>query len=228
METADVCPSCQASYTYVKDAKVVCAFCSTYIRPYNKALDSQLPEKKARPKQTPKPWIYGLHRVRNHLAIFVAKKSREASIREHYNVIALYEVMARNVDECWGIAKKALANRVEAPPAPPDRFAPGTVLRHYDGCSEHWAILLEVEGVQAHVLFLTSNPFWSERSRVALPEEVALTGFISKRTTYFALATRPLADFASLRLTYPQHRLEDLREEFLESTKSVDRVVVAA
>lgn len=102
---------------------------------------------------------------------------------------------------------------------------PGTVADHSDEGGNHMAVVLGVDGDLCEALFFTSNPNWSDRSRRASRDELAMAGFVHTKTTYLAYVVRPTWTFEATELTYPSHWVTSLRHEF---QASISRVIEVA
>lgn len=100
--------------------------------------------------------------------------------------------------------------------APGEIVAIGDVALHNDG-DQHMAVILDVQGDECEALFFTSNPTWSERSRRASKDEIAMAGFIQSKPTYLAYVRRPHWDFSPMGRSFPTHWVAALRTEFLQS-----------
>jgi len=99
----------------------------------------------------------------------------------------------------------------------------GDVALHNDG-EQHVAVILSVDGDDCEALFFTSNPDWSDYSRRATRDELAMAGFIHTRATYLAYVKRSASDFKALGRTFPAHWIESLTTEF----RPVQKLVQAA
>lgn len=96
-------------------------------------------------------------------------------------------------------------------------MGPGSVAHFTDGQKAHTGLVLDVsEDGDAWALFLTSNPKWNKRCRPVTHDELSLFGFSKKDEvqTYFAPVVRPAQDAHRSRLTFPDHRVSELVEEF--------------
>jgi hypothetical protein len=96
-------------------------------------------------------------------------------------------------------------------------MGPGAVAHFTDGQKAHTGVVLDVsEDGDAWTLFLTSNPHWNKRCRPLTLDELTLCGFAKKddRQTYFAPVVRPSQDAYPSDVTFPDHRVLDLVEEF--------------
>jgi hypothetical protein len=94
----------------------------------------------------------------------------------------------------------------------------GDVATHEDGEGIHFAIVLDiyVQNVKwADVLFFSSKNF-GRRYRRATKEEIALAGFVETKPTFLCFVSRPVDDFYPRGIKFPEHRVEDLRNEFLK------------
>jgi hypothetical protein len=90
----------------------------------------------------------------------------------------------------------------------------GSIVTHEDADGHHFAIVLEVEGNRAELLFLSSKRF-GRRCREATKDELALTGFVYTKKTYLCLVTRSVSDLCSQGVNFPEHRVQDLIKEFI-------------
>lgn len=96
-------------------------------------------------------------------------------------------------------------------------MGPGSVAHFSDGQKAHTGVVLDVsEDGDAWALFLTSNPRWNKKCRLITLDELSFFGFSKKDgvDTYFAPVVRPAQDAHSSKLTFPDHRVSDLVEEF--------------
>lgn len=96
-------------------------------------------------------------------------------------------------------------------------MGPGAVAHFSDGQKAHTGVVLDVsEDGDAWALFLTSNPRWNNRCRPLTIDELTLCGFSKKDDvqTYFAPVVRPANDAYPSPITFPDHRVTDLVEEF--------------
>ncbi len=97
-------------------------------------------------------------------------------------------------------------------------MGPGSVSHFTDGQKTHTGVVLDVsgDGKEAWTLFLTSNPNWNKRCRPVTVDELSLCGFSKKDDvqTYFAPVVRPAQDAYQSGVRFPEHRVEDLIEEF--------------
>lgn len=96
-------------------------------------------------------------------------------------------------------------------------MGPGAVAHFTDGQKAHTGVVLDVsEDGDAWALFLTSNPRWNKRCRLVTHDELSFFGFSKKDDvdTYFAPVVRPAQDAHHSKLTFPDHRVSDLVEEF--------------
>jgi hypothetical protein len=100
-------------------------------------------------------------------------------------------------------------------PKAPAEVEPGRVAWHEDDRGSHLTIILDVRGNDCTAVFLTSNERWARRP--ATSDELALVGFAASRRTYLAPVTRKKWEFAPKHVALPQHRLEQLRAEFLQA-----------
>lgn len=98
----------------------------------------------------------------------------------------------------------------------------GDVALHNDG-EQHVAVVLSVVGDDCEALFFTSNAGWSDYSRRATKDELAMAGFVHSRPTYLAYVKRSASDFRALGRTFPTHWIEALTVEF----KPVQKLVQA-
>jgi hypothetical protein len=96
----------------------------------------------------------------------------------------------------------------------------GDVVIHNDHEGNHFAIILEIpDEVSAWALFLSSK-VWGKVSRKATKDELALVGFVSTNGTYLNLAYRHILDFYRHGISFPEHRTQKLRQEFLQNLTS--------
>jgi len=96
-------------------------------------------------------------------------------------------------------------------------MGPGAVAHFTDGQKTHTGVVLDVsEDGDAWALFLTSNPRWNKRCRPLTADELALCGFSKKDDvqTYFAPVIRPANDAYPSDISFPDHRVLDLSNEF--------------
>lgn len=100
---------------------------------------------------------------------------------------------------------------------------PGTVALHNDG-DQHIAVILDIQGDECEALFFTSRPDWAEKYRRATKDELALAGYVVTKVTYLAYCKRPRWDFQPLGPTFSEHRVRELKEEFLTIPKVVQTV----
>lgn len=91
---------------------------------------------------------------------------------------------------------------------------PGSVAIHGDEGGSHVAVVLGENGENCEALFFTSNPRWSERSRRATRDELAMAGYVQTKPTYLAFVIRPVGSFEPTGLTYPESWVSHLRQEF--------------
>ena len=84
-----------------------------------------------------------------------------------------------------------------------------------DGRGIHVGIILKREKRASYMLFVTSNPNWGMRQITC--DELALLGFPIKRTSYFTLVRRPNRNVRQTNITFPDYRLTELVEEFLDA-----------
>jgi len=97
----------------------------------------------------------------------------------------------------------------------PGDVSVGSVATHDDGDGNHQAIILDLpNSTSAWAVFFSSKPY-GRVSRLATKDEIALAGFVSSKSTYLNLVMRPVIDFFSCGITFPEHRIEDLRKEYL-------------
>ncbi len=95
-------------------------------------------------------------------------------------------------------------------------LVPGRVAVHNDEFGQHYAVILEIVGVECKALFFTSNSHWGSMSRRATKDELAMAGFVYSRTTYLAYVVRSIWDFYATDLSFPSHWLQSLRHEFVK------------
>jgi hypothetical protein len=94
----------------------------------------------------------------------------------------------------------------------------GTILVHNDPQGTHHAVILDIQGEDAHALFLTSKARWRDtKPRLATDSECHLFGLVPKETTYIAPVVRPLREFYAVKGQLPPECLHELQEEFAHS-----------
>ncbi len=91
--------------------------------------------------------------------------------------------------------------------------AAGDVVTIEDELGVHTAFVLNVVGSSGFVLILTTNPGWNNRCRLATSDELAFTGFPSRRVTYLAPVVRSTY-LMRKRGELPSHRVGSLLAEF--------------
>jgi len=93
---------------------------------------------------------------------------------------------------------------------------PGTIACFSDGQRIHNAIILSVsqDKRDAWTLFLTSNPKWNRKSRLATSDELALCGVPKSKETFLAPVVRPVQDASVVSATFPEDRVTSLSKEF--------------
>jgi len=97
----------------------------------------------------------------------------------------------------------------------PGEIQIGDVAIHGDSEGSHYAIILDFpDNVFVWALFFSSKPY-GDRFRVATNDEMALAGFAPSRTTYLNLVLRSATSFYSSGIYFPEHRIKDLRQEYL-------------
>lgn len=92
----------------------------------------------------------------------------------------------------------------------------GSIAHHLDDTAhQHVAIVLELRPRLAACLFFTSSPAtWAKYYRRAHKDELALAGYVARRTTYLASVLRPPEDLTPTGLIFPEHRRVALLTEF--------------
>ena len=95
-------------------------------------------------------------------------------------------------------------------------IGPGTVAHFSDGQRVHSGIILSVSTDKKDVwaLFMTTNPDWNRKSRLATQDEISLCGFPQGKETYLAPVIRPAQDASAAEFKFPAARVEELRKEF--------------
>jgi hypothetical protein len=95
-------------------------------------------------------------------------------------------------------------------------LGPGTVAHFSDGQRVHSGIVLSVSPDKKDVwaLFLTSNPQWNRKARLATQDEITLCGFPQQKETFLAPVVRPVQDVSATELKFSEHRVEELGKEF--------------
>ena len=96
----------------------------------------------------------------------------------------------------------------------PGDISVGSVATHDDGDGHHQAIILDITNSSAWALFFSSKPY-GRVTRLATKEEISLAGFVYSKPTYLNLVMRHVIDFFSMGISFPEHRIEDLRREYL-------------
>jgi hypothetical protein len=158
----------------------------------------------------PSTYLFGVVETRSGKAVtFVVRPGKrlpDGEVLAQGEAHCTAEEAFAKADNLWNILK-GLA---------PAAIVPGAVTHHADGAGgAHQALVLDIEYQSCKALFCTSHPGWNSKSRKATQDELALMGFQSSTTTWLAPVVRPLNEFSlDVRATFPDHRIETLRQEF--------------
>ena len=95
-----------------------------------------------------------------------------------------------------------------------EELKPGSVVIHEDSGGHHFAIILKIKDSYADVLFLSSKGI-GRQYRQATKDELALMGYVYSKKTYLCLVTRPVYELYSKKLDFPEYRVQDLIQEFI-------------
>ena len=119
------------------------------------------------------------------------------------------------------LSKEEIAEVISQSPEPVEpikilakELGSGSVVTHEDNKGHHFAIVLNIDGNDADLLFLSSKEF-GRKYRAATKEELALAGFAYSRKTYLCLVNRPITELYPRNLDFPKHRVQDLIKEFI-------------
>lgn len=95
-------------------------------------------------------------------------------------------------------------------------IVPGSVVQHQDDDGCHHAIVIGIhpKGGQVDLLMFSSKKL-GYRWRAVTREELALTAYVSSCKTYMSLKVRSLYNLTPCGIEIPEHRLEELQQEFL-------------
>lgn len=120
------------------------------------------------------------------------------------------------------------SRRPRMPDAPVDldfsAIVEGSVVTHEDQANIHYAIVLVITLDKfADILMFSSKPL-GYRCRAVTKEELALSGFISSKKTFLSLKRRPIWELRPRGLEFPNHRIEELKQEFLVGKPLLDVV----
>ncbi len=97
--------------------------------------------------------------------------------------------------------------------APVNKLVAGQIV-HFIDSDYHLGLLLTVGTKKSYMLMVTSSDNWNGRSRRITKDEFSLLGMPQRKISYFAPVSRPNEDITPTGITYPQHRLLDLIQEF--------------
>ena len=100
--------------------------------------------------------------------------------------------------------------------ARPKIILPGEIVSLADREGNHVGLVINIDKDFCELLLCTTNPNWNPFSRKLSNDERIYFGniFIRSKTTYFAPVKRRTADVYSLGVSFPDHRVEGLKEEF--------------
>lgn len=167
-------------------------------------------------------YIYGVckRRGKSGLKAFTIPKGSQLPSRiieqkegllTHNQAQTLAGIMRKQIRKQKEVEKEAEKN------PSPVAITPGTILVHNDREGTHFATILAIKEDQAHALFLTSNPDWGHKARLATEVECCLFGLIIQKTdTYIVPVIRPLKEFFAVKGQLPPECLREYQEEFLK------------
>ncbi|MCK9567616.1 hypothetical protein M0R72_01540 [Candidatus Pacearchaeota archaeon] len=172
-------------------------------------------------------YYYGVRRVVDHkekIEPFVIRKKipNKGVVFQPPDALVLRE-SAQSPDELKKVASEMLleyyydeARKREVVELPQlGDVSVGSVATHDDGEGHHQAIILDLPNATSAWAIFFSSKQYGRVTRVATKDEIALAGFVSSKTTYLNLVMRPVIDFFSCGITFPDHRITDLRREYL-------------
>jgi len=168
-------------------------------------------------------WIYGIAKTeKDTIVSFYARSCKRHNIIKKYDnngskIIEYYYSLfysskyAQNASEELHTRYNNSTRNLDI-----KKIQSGSIVEHIDGGTTHQAIILDVDGMSALALFLTSNPLWNPYCRKITKEEAALIGFYgSVSITYIAPVIREVENFIVTNcVLFPEHRLKNLKKEF--------------
>ena len=159
-------------------------------------------------------YCYGVANTKKGLMCFVSKNKRH-----DYNVVI--EENAIITSEEAHLRAWELLTKYDSIPTT-RALKPGSVANHMDDLCVHRSIVLDVDDQLVLALFMSSNPHWNSRSRLASKEELSIAGYRANRVSYLVPVIRSIKDFVAIGWEFPDYRLEELREEFPWSVGDVE------
>lgn len=158
-------------------------------------------------------YCYGVANTHRGPICFISKNKKHG-----YRDIIIEESAVITAEEAHNRAWELLNKHLGTPTR---TLMPGSVADHTDDVCAHRAIVIDIDNQLALALFISSNPHWNPHARLASKEELAIAGYHAKQASYLIPVIRSIKDFIFFGLSFPDYRLQELREEFPWSSGDV-------